>query len=94
MWTFALFPNVLYSILAGKWYITGSSVKLSFICPFPAGASKASPPGEELKYDPTAQSALPLTLTTEPAAFVHKEQPLSCDNIYCTHYLITKGLVF
>lgn len=77
MWTFALFLNVSNSILAGKWPITNTSVKSHFTCPFPASASKASFPGKELKYDSTAQSALPLTLTTVPTAFVHKEQSFS-----------------
>lgn len=58
---FALFLNVPYSILAGEWYISNTSVKLSSICPFPPGASEALFPGKELKYYPTAQRALPLT---------------------------------
>lgn len=77
MWTFALFLNVSNSFLAGKWHITNTSMKSCFICPFPTGASKASFPGNELKYDSTAQSALSLTLTTEPTAFVPKEQSFS-----------------
>lgn len=74
MWTFALFLNVSDSILAGKWHITNAAVKSHFTGPFPARASKASFLGKELKYNSTAPSALPLTLTTEPTAFVHKEQ--------------------